>query len=45
MDDDADLTLPVWAGVLPLASRPGTPVPDGEQRNVPTYFAQWEGGR
>ena len=27
-DDDADLDLPVWAGVLPLALTPGEPVPD-----------------
>lgn len=28
LDDDADLSLPHWAGVLPLPVRPGAPVPD-----------------
>lgn len=27
-DDEADLALPVWAGVLPLVTRWGTPIPD-----------------
>ena len=27
-DDEADYALPVWAGVLPLALRPGEPEPD-----------------
>jgi nitroimidazol reductase NimA-like FMN-containing flavoprotein (pyridoxamine 5'-phosphate oxidase superfamily) len=29
LDDDEDLTWPVWAGVVPLLSVPGEPVPDG----------------
>jgi nitroimidazol reductase NimA-like FMN-containing flavoprotein (pyridoxamine 5'-phosphate oxidase superfamily) len=28
VDDDADLDLPVWAGVLPLQMVPGEPAPD-----------------
>jgi uncharacterized protein len=28
IDDEEDLKLPVWAGVLPLAVTPGLPVPD-----------------
>jgi nitroimidazol reductase NimA-like FMN-containing flavoprotein (pyridoxamine 5'-phosphate oxidase superfamily) len=28
VDDEADYALDVWAGVLPLATTPGTPVPD-----------------
>jgi hypothetical protein len=32
MDDEADLELPVWAGVLPLSLAAGTPVP---QPNLP----------
>jgi hypothetical protein len=27
-DDEADYALPVWAGVIPLSSRPGAPQPD-----------------
>ncbi|HEY3000125.1 MAG TPA: pyridoxamine 5'-phosphate oxidase family protein [Acidimicrobiales bacterium] len=27
IDDDEDLDLPVWAGVIPLTTVPGTPVP------------------
>jgi hypothetical protein len=29
-DEDADMDLPVWAGVVPLRSRPLAPVPDGQ---------------
>lgn len=28
VDDEADYALPVWAGVLPLSMKPGTPLPD-----------------
>jgi len=27
-DDDADLSLPHWAGVIPLRLAPGEPLPD-----------------
>jgi uncharacterized protein len=27
-DDEEDYALPVWAGVIPLANRPGEPIPD-----------------
>jgi uncharacterized protein len=27
-DDDDDLSLPIWAGVLPLRQVPGEPEPD-----------------
>jgi hypothetical protein len=27
-DDDADLSMPVWAGVLPISLAPGQPEPD-----------------
>ena len=30
-DDDADLQLPIWAGVLPLALVPGVPVADNDE--------------
>jgi nitroimidazol reductase NimA-like FMN-containing flavoprotein (pyridoxamine 5'-phosphate oxidase superfamily) len=29
IEDEADLTLPVWAGVLPLRPSSGAPLPDG----------------
>jgi len=29
IDDDADLDLPVWAGVVPIRQVAGEPVPDG----------------
>jgi hypothetical protein len=28
LDDEEDYRLNVWAGVLPIAARPGTPIPD-----------------
>lgn len=33
VDDEEDYTLPIWAGVLPLALQPGAVQPD--QRNLP----------
>ncbi len=27
-DDEEDMELPIWAGVLPLHTRPGDPEPD-----------------
>ena len=39
-DDDADLGLPVWAGVIPLALTPGAPLPDEQGdagRPAPAY--------
>lgn len=39
IDDQEDMALVVWAGVLPLALVPGDPVPDGEvPRAVPHYI-------
>ena len=29
LDDDDDLAWPVWAGVVPLVTTPGHPIPDG----------------
>jgi uncharacterized protein len=44
-DDEADLELPYWAGVLPLATQAGGPVPapdlNGELA-VPDHVANWE---
>jgi nitroimidazol reductase NimA-like FMN-containing flavoprotein (pyridoxamine 5'-phosphate oxidase superfamily) len=42
-DDDADLGLPVWAGVIPLGIEPSTPVPDaGVDDPPPAYAAEYE---
>jgi nitroimidazol reductase NimA-like FMN-containing flavoprotein (pyridoxamine 5'-phosphate oxidase superfamily) len=41
-DDDADLTLPLWAGVLPLVTRAGTPAPSPDLQEgiaIPGYLA------
>ncbi|MCP3986050.1 MAG: pyridoxamine 5'-phosphate oxidase family protein [bacterium] len=36
-DEEADLALPVWAGVIPLQLQAGKPIPD--ERNPPTQQA------
>jgi nitroimidazol reductase NimA-like FMN-containing flavoprotein (pyridoxamine 5'-phosphate oxidase superfamily) len=42
-DDDADLGLPVWAGVIPLGIEPSAPVPDsGVDDPPPAYAAEYE---
>jgi uncharacterized protein len=43
-DDEEDLDLPVWAGVLPLRVVPGDPVPAPDLRDappVPGYVAEY----
>jgi nitroimidazol reductase NimA-like FMN-containing flavoprotein (pyridoxamine 5'-phosphate oxidase superfamily) len=43
-DDPADLDAPVWAGVLPIVSRYGDPVPAPDLRGdppVPEYLRTW----
>jgi len=40
-DDADDLARPVWAGVLPLALMPQSPVPDGTPQELPDYVAHW----
>ncbi len=43
-DDEADLNIPVWAGVLPITVGCGTPQPDGEmRRDEPDYVRGWAG--
>jgi nitroimidazol reductase NimA-like FMN-containing flavoprotein (pyridoxamine 5'-phosphate oxidase superfamily) len=43
-DDDGDLDLPVWAGVIPLAIQPSDPVPaEGVEGAVPRYAATYRG--
>jgi hypothetical protein len=47
IDDEADYGLPVWAGVIPLALRPGAPIPDprlDEQCRVPAAIAGYARG-
>ncbi len=42
-DDDADIELPVWAGVLPLRLVPFEPIPDARTGSpiVPDYVTDW----
>jgi hypothetical protein len=43
-DEDEDYELPIWAGVLPLALVPGTPLPDPRLDPAvpaPAYVADW----
>ena len=44
VDDEADYTLPVWAGVLPLETAVKPPVPDARRKNdppVPEYLRNY----
>lgn len=44
LDDDEDLAADVWAGVLPLATRVGTPEPSPDLRadvDLPDYLARY----
>lgn len=44
-DDEADLQLPVWAGVLPFAPTTGAPIPDAyvpEGVAVPSYIEGYD---
>lgn len=44
-DDDEDLELPHWAGVLPMVTRPGEPLPAPDLRPgtaVPGHVTGWE---
>jgi nitroimidazol reductase NimA-like FMN-containing flavoprotein (pyridoxamine 5'-phosphate oxidase superfamily) len=42
IDDDEDLAMPIWAGVVPCAISFGTPEPDaGVTANAPAYAAQY----
>ncbi|HVY73196.1 MAG TPA: pyridoxamine 5'-phosphate oxidase family protein [Puia sp.] len=35
VDDEEDLNLPIWSGLLPLETRRGTPVSDEHSLNIP----------
>lgn len=42
-DDEADMALPVWAGVLPLMQAHGTPVPDARcTAAAPAHVLAWQ---
>ena len=44
VDDDEDMSFPVWAGILPLPVIPGTPVPDKNldlRISVPAYVKNY----
>lgn len=46
-DSEADRALPVWAGVVPLQTSLGPPVPAPDlpgHRDVPAYVAGWSAG-
>ncbi|MEY2421681.1 MAG: uncharacterized protein QOI95_1748 [Acidimicrobiaceae bacterium] len=44
IDDEEDMALGHWAGVLPLTLLPGEPVADNEQA-VPEYLSRWTRAR
>ena len=44
IDDEEDMALGHWAGVLPLTMVPGEPVPDGQEA-VPDYLSRWTRAR
>ncbi|WDD91816.1 pyridoxamine 5'-phosphate oxidase family protein [Burkholderia sp. FERM BP-3421] len=44
-DDEEDLVLPVWAGVLPMGVARLAPVVDGAPAGTPDYVANWGGER
>jgi len=47
LDDEEDYALPVWAGVLPLTTTPGQPIPDSrlaEKTAVPAYIRHYRNG-
>lgn len=41
-DDAEDLALPVWAGVLPMALLPLSPMVDGAPAGTPGYVQEWK---
>jgi uncharacterized protein len=43
-EDEDDLTLPVWAGVIPLALEPRAPIPDNDLP-VPPYAERYQRAR
>ncbi len=43
-EDEADLDLPHWSGVLPLRTIAGAPESDDPSRPVPDYLLDWQRG-
>jgi nitroimidazol reductase NimA-like FMN-containing flavoprotein (pyridoxamine 5'-phosphate oxidase superfamily) len=41
-DDATDMTREAWAGVLPLALQPQTPIADAAPTGTPGYVQQWQ---
>lgn len=41
-DDEADMARPVWAGVLPMALQPQTPVAESAAMDEPDYVRRWQ---
>jgi hypothetical protein len=44
IDDEEDMALAHWAGVLPLATVPGEPVADNDVA-TPDYLSRWRRAR
>ena len=47
IDDEEDLTAPVWAGLLPLSVKPAAPIPSGDLRTgigAPPHVTAWGRG-
>lgn len=44
IDDEKDMQIGAWAGVLPLEQVQTTPVPDGKYAVIPAYVREWGGG-
>jgi nitroimidazol reductase NimA-like FMN-containing flavoprotein (pyridoxamine 5'-phosphate oxidase superfamily) len=44
IDDEKDMQIGAWAGVLPLEQVQTTPVPDGKYAAIPAYVREWGGG-
>lgn len=46
VDDEADYSFPTWAGVLPLETKTGAPIPDERcQREFPEYLKNYSRGK
>jgi hypothetical protein len=47
IDDEEDYSFPVWAGVIPLTTRAGQPIPDGRliTRTTPEYVTKYSRSR
>jgi uncharacterized protein len=41
-DDEADMSRPVWAGVLPMALQPQMPVAESAEMDEPDYVQRWQ---